>query len=154
MRFPFSRRTDYAIRAAIELARQGDRRVKRHAIAAAVDAPATVVAQALADLVRGGLAAATAGPAGGYVLARPAGTISVADVVAAVGERGSQRCLLVDALCADGPLCALHGAVTEAQEAFAAVLAGATLDVLAGGTASRPGEASPQPSLIADISTF
>jgi Rrf2 family protein len=140
VRSPFSRRTDYAIRAAVEIARHGGTRVKRHPIAAAIDAPATVVAQALADLVRGGIVDAAAGRTGGYVLSRPAHELNVADVVAAVEVDPEPRCVLEERGCADAAPCPLHAALYEAHDAFTNRLARTTLAALAGiepPTASR-----------------
>ncbi len=132
MRSPFSRRTDYAIRAAVEIARHDGVRVKRHPIAAAIDAPTTVVAQALADLVRGGIVQAFAGRTGGYVLSRPARELNVAEVVAAVEVDPERRCVLAERACADAPPCALHVALYEAQDAFSERLASQSLASLAG----------------------
>jgi Rrf2 family protein len=132
VRSPFSRRTDYAIRAAVEIARADGRRVKRHPIAAAIDAPTTVVAQALADLVRGGVVEAAAGRTGGYVLHRPARDITVADVVAAVAVDHESRCVLEERRCSDGAPCPLHATLAEADEAYTAQLATTTLAALAG----------------------
>jgi len=132
VRSPFSRRTDYAIRAAVEIARADGRRVKRHPIAAAIDAPTTVVAQALADLVRGGVVEAAAGRTGGYVLHRPAREITVADVVAAVEAEHEARCVLEERSCSDGAPCPLHATLAEADDAYTARLATASLAVLAG----------------------
>jgi Rrf2 family protein len=132
VRSPFSRRTDYAIRAAVEIARHDGARVKRHPIAAAIDAPATVVAQALADLVRGGIVHAAAGRTGGYVLTRPAHELNVADVVTAVEVDPEPRCVLEERGCADAPPCALHATLYEAHDAFTDRLAGQSLAGLAG----------------------
>jgi Rrf2 family protein len=132
VRSPFSRRTDYAIRAAVEIARADGRRVKRHPIAAAIDAPTTVVAQALADLVRGGVVEAAAGRTGGYVLHRPARQITVADVVAAVEAEHEMRCVLEERRCTDGAPCALHATLADADDAYTARLARTTLAALAG----------------------
>ena len=138
MRSPFSRRTDYAIRAAVEIARHDGARVKRHPIAAAIDAPATVVAQALADLVRGGIVTAFAGRTGGYVLSRPAHQLSIADVVAAVEVEPEPRCVLEERGCADAAPCALHATLHEAHDAFTERLSEHSLASLAGLAAPRP----------------
>jgi Rrf2 family protein len=132
VRSPFSRRTDYAIRAAVEIARHDGVRVKRHPIAAAIDAPTTVVAQALADLVRGEIVLAAAGRTGGYVLSRPAHQLTVADVVAAVEVDPEPRCVLEERGCADAAPCALHATLYEAQDAFTEHLATQSLASLAG----------------------
>jgi Rrf2 family protein len=141
VRSPFSRRTDYAIRAAVEIARHDGARVKRHPIAAAIDAPATVVAQALADLVRGGIVHAVAGRTGGYVLSRPAHLVNVADVVGAVEVDPEARCVLEERACADAPPCALHAALYEAHDAFTERLAEQSLATLAGLDAPAPSPA-------------
>ncbi len=127
MRLRFSRRTDYALRAALELAGR-DGMVKRAVIAESIQAPPSVMAQALADLVRAGLAIAVAGPRGGYRLARPADQITVLDVVRAMEpERPPARCVLREQVCSwDGP-CPLHATMAGAQEAFTAHLDAATL---------------------------
>jgi Rrf2 family protein len=132
VRSPFSRRTDYAIRAAVEIARRDGARVKRHPIATAIDAPSTVVAQALADLVRGGIADAAAGRTGGYVLHRPAREITVADVVAAVETDHEARCVLEERRCADAAPCALHATLADADDAYTARLSRTSLAALAG----------------------
>ena len=54
MRLAFTRRTDYAVRSALELARAGEAPVTHLELAAATGAPAAVVEQALADLARSG----------------------------------------------------------------------------------------------------
>jgi Rrf2 family nitric oxide-sensitive transcriptional repressor len=144
VRSPFSRRTDYAIRAAVEIARADGRRVKRHPIAAAIDAPTTVVAQALADLVRGGVVDAAAGRTGGYVLHRPAGQITVADVVAAVEADHEMRCVLEERRCADRAPCTLHATLAEADDAYTARLATTTLAALAGLQESPSRQARPR----------
>lgn len=143
MRFSFSRRTDYAIRAAVEIARHGGTRVKRHPIAIAIDAPTTVVAQALADLVRGGIVTAFAGRTGGYVLSRSAHQLTVADVLAAVEPEPEQRCVLEERACAAGPRCALHASLDEAHAAFGDRLARTTLADLAGLAEASPARRRP-----------
>lgn len=143
MRSPFSRRTDYAIRAAVEIARHDGERVKRHPIAAAIDAPATVVAQALADLVRGGIVTAFAGRTGGYVLSREAHQLNIADVVAAVEVEPEPRCVLEERGCADAAPCALHATLHDANEAFTDRLRAQSLASLAGLPTSRPRQARP-----------
>jgi len=53
------------------------------------DLPEAYLAKTLTALVRAGLLSATSGPRGGFRLARPAETITVADVVEAVEGRGA-----------------------------------------------------------------
>lgn len=137
MELRFSRRADYGIRAALELARAGDRLVKRREIAAAVDAPASVLAQTLADLVRAGIARAVAGPRGGYSLGRPATAITMLDVIHAIEPPpGARRCVLHERACRDEGACPFHHVVVEAEEAYLAPLRAATLAAVAGVSAS------------------
>ncbi|WP_405908852.1 MULTISPECIES: RrF2 family transcriptional regulator [unclassified Streptomyces] len=95
-----SARADYAVRALLELAvRQDDGSpVKAEAIATAQAIPYKFLEGILADLRRGGLVVSRRGGSGGYVLARSADAITVADVIRTVdgpivsvrGERPTQ----------------------------------------------------------------
>ena len=141
MQLRFARRTDYALRAALELAtsEQGALRT-REQIAVATGAPSGVVAQALADLARAGIATAVTGRRGGYRLAREAASITVYDIVAAlepIAPRVS-NCVLHDRVCAAGGPCPFHETVTRARTAFADALRETTLaDAVLGGGAWR-----------------
>ncbi|WP_256104521.1 Rrf2 family transcriptional regulator [Streptomyces sp. ODS05-4] len=90
-----SARADYAVRAALLLA-CGEAKgspLKAEAIAEAQDIPHKFLEGILNDMRRGGLVVSQRGVNGGYKLARPAGGISIADVVRAV----------------DGPLVSVRG---------------------------------------------
>jgi Rrf2 family iron-sulfur cluster assembly transcriptional regulator len=145
MRLRFSRTTDYGLRAALEVARAPrGTLVTRHAIAGATDAPASVLAQSLAGLVRAGILDGQAGPRGGYSLARPADDVTIYDVIAAIDPNDhEQRCVLRDGACSwEGP-CPFHAFLVEAQERFIDTLKAHTLaDVLAGVAPVLPSSAS------------
>lgn len=80
-----SARADYALRAAIELAAAGGAGpVKRETIADAQGIPISFLENILLDLKRAGIVQSQRGQEGGYWLARPAETVSIADVVRAV----------------------------------------------------------------------
>jgi Rrf2 family protein len=80
-----SAKTEYAIRATIELASgKHDGSVTAHAIADAQQIPLRFLLNILADLRRVGLVDSRRGPQGGWWLSRPAETITIADVVRAV----------------------------------------------------------------------
>ena len=79
-----SAKEDYAIRAALELARSDGTIVKRDEIAEAQDIPIAFLENILLLLKRGEIVETLRGPDGGIRLARPAAEISVADVVRAV----------------------------------------------------------------------
>jgi Rrf2 family protein len=80
-----SAKTEYAIRAAIELAAAGpDGSLTAHAISDAQQVPLRFLLNILADLRRVGLVDSRRGPSGGWWLTRPAEEITIADVVRAV----------------------------------------------------------------------
>src|ERR1051325_7269327 len=87
-----SAKVDYAVRAAIELAVAGERLTKADAIAHAQDIPPKFLENILGDLRQGGLVRSQRGAEGGYRLARPAGEITVADIIRVVeGPMASVR---------------------------------------------------------------
>ena len=137
MKLRFSRTADYALRAALEIARVPDTElVTRRALADAINAPTSILAQVLATLAREDILAAHAGPKGGYQLARPAGDVSVYEVVTAIdGEDHEERCVLRESICSWTGACPFHPVMARAQERFLDTLRTTTLaDVLAGDT--------------------
>jgi Rrf2 family protein len=80
-----SAKTDYALRAAIELASLGSSDpVKGEAIAKAQGIPLRFLENILGDLRNAGIVESRRGVEGGYLLARPADQIALADVIRAV----------------------------------------------------------------------
>ena len=80
-----SAKADYAVRAAVELAAvegQGPRKAER--IADAQSIPIKFLETILLELKHAGIVRSQRGPDGGYTLARPAASISIADVIRAV----------------------------------------------------------------------
>ena len=92
-----SAKADYAVRAAIELARTEDGPTKGTAIANAQGIPLKFLENILIDMRHAGLVRSQRGAEGGYWLARPAAEISVADVIRAV----------------EGPLASVRGGPPE-----------------------------------------
>ena len=91
-------KVDYAVRAMTVLAVADDERpVKAEAVAAAQDIPLQFLLKILSELRLARLVTSRRGQQGGFVLARPAAQISVADVIRAV----------------EGPLADVHGAPPE-----------------------------------------
>lgn len=88
-----SAKADYAVRAMLEIAAAGGAPVKGEAVAEAQEIPAAFLESILAGMRQADLLHSRRGPDGGYWLARPAGDITVADVVRA----------------ADGPLALVRG---------------------------------------------
>ncbi len=86
-----SARVDYALRAAAELAAADAPRTVEQ-LSAAQKIPNKYLESILGELRRGGLLRSQRGPDGGYRLARPAGEISIADVIRALdGELANVR---------------------------------------------------------------
>jgi Rrf2 family protein len=80
-----SAKVDYALRAAIELAAlNADGPVKGETIATAQGIPLRFLENILGDLRNGGIVESRRGVEGGYLLARPAAEITLADVIRAV----------------------------------------------------------------------
>jgi Rrf2 family protein len=90
-----SARADYALRAAIELAASADSHTTAEQLARAQNIPGKFLEAILTQLRRAGLVRSQRGPDGGFWLARPAGEISLADIIRAidgplVGVRGER----------------------------------------------------------------
>jgi Rrf2 family protein len=77
-------RTDYALRAALELAASGGSALTTSDLGKAQSIPASYLGAILADLRRGGIVTARRGPEGGWTLAKDSKAISLADVIRAV----------------------------------------------------------------------
>ncbi|MFT4220222.1 MAG: Rrf2 family transcriptional regulator [Microbacterium sp.] len=92
-------RADYAVRALAELAARDGESATRNELADAQGIPPKFLEAILADLKKAGLVLALRGSTGGYLLARDADGITIADAVRAV----------------DGPLAAVRGVAPEAM---------------------------------------
>jgi Rrf2 family protein len=98
-----SAKSDYAIRAAVELAAAGEGPVKGDRIATAQSIPPNFLENILADLRNAGIVASRRGADGGYWLARPAESVSLADVIRAVdGPLANVRGVRSDQLAYEG----------------------------------------------------
>src|SRR5215218_600563 len=93
-----SAKTDYALRAAVELAAaEGDAPVKGEQLATTQSIPLRFLENILLQLRHAGIVESRRGAEGGYRLARPAAEITLADVIRAI----------------DGPLAGVSGARPE-----------------------------------------
>jgi len=107
-RVRISAKTDYALRAALELAAApADAWIKTEAVAERQGIPLPFLLNILAELRTAGLVQSRRGADGGYRLARPATTIQLADVIRAI----------------DGPLANIAGEVPENVEYQGAAVA-------------------------------
>lgn len=79
-----TRKADYALVAMSELARHAPKRLSARRIAEAVRVPLPVLTAILHQLLHQGLVTSTRGAQGGYCLAKPAGEISLGELIEAV----------------------------------------------------------------------
>jgi Rrf2 family protein len=131
-----SAKTDYALRAAAELAAaQGDDGlVKAEQIATAQDIPLRFLENILGDLRNAGIVESRRGVDGGYLLARPASDIALADVVRAVdGPLANVGGTRPDALSYTGSAEPLRDVWVAVRAALRSVLERTTVADVAGG---------------------
>ena len=124
----------YALHAAIEMARAGERPVSVGEMAGPYHIPPTALAKVLQQLVRAGLAEGTRGIGGGYRLARPRFSITVLDVVSVFESMRAPGDDLLNSRrrgAAKPPhTAALQRLFDEVDEGTRATLASVTLDTL------------------------
>lgn len=129
-----SARVDYAVRALAELAAAGEGPVKGDAIATRQGVPVNFLENILADLRRAGIVASQRGAVGGYWLAVPAGSVTVADVIRTVeGPLADVRGGALEDLDYPGPAESLRAVWVATRASLRAVLEQVTIaDVAAG----------------------
>lgn len=134
-------KVDYAVRAAIELARastdDGSRLVpvKGRELAGAQDIPVKFLENILAELKRAGIVCSMRGAEGGYWLAHPPSEVSVADIIRAVeGPLADVRGVRPDELDFGADLVSLQRMWVALRANLRAVLENVTLaDLSTGG---------------------
>jgi len=128
-------KTDYALRAALELAAaDGDRPIKAEAIASAQRIPPRFLEKILNDLRRAGIVESRRGVEGGHMLAAPPQEIRVADVIRAIdGPLANVSGRRPHELAFDGAAARLPDLLVAARAALRDVLDGTTLADVVGG---------------------
>ena len=113
-----SQTAEYALRAVLHLAREGDDGpVRVDDIAEGLDVPRNYLSKILHILARSGVLSSTRGPHGGFELAQPAGTMTLADVVEEFDSLDERRsCLLGRSTCDERNPCPAHGRWVEVSE--------------------------------------
>jgi Rrf2 family protein len=131
-----SAKTDYAIRAAAELATADPGAwIKTEAVATAQDIPLPFLLNILAELRTAGIVRSRRGVDGGYQLARPAGAVSVADVIRAIdGPLANIAGSRPEEVAYSGPAVALRQTWVALRATMRSVLEVVTLADLAAGT--------------------
>jgi Rrf2 family protein len=127
-----SKKADYALMAMKHLALQADRgSASAREIAQYYDIPVELLAKVLQRLVRRGFLASHQGTRGGYHLARPAGAISVADVIQAIdGPLTMTACSTDDHRCDQYSACSVRDPLWRIKDRILAALATCTVSDL------------------------
>ncbi|MGH7171406.1 MAG: Rrf2 family transcriptional regulator [Gemmataceae bacterium] len=120
---------EYALRAAVMLARSPEQAHSADEIAESVHMPRRYAHKVLQALVRARLVRSQPGPGGGYSLIRPPEALSILDVVAAIEPIARiRRCPL--GLKSHTSLCPLHRELDDAAAAMERAFARVTIDQL------------------------
>ena len=133
-----SRRTDYAIRILLELARSNGTPVSVRALAESQGVPYAFARGIQRELVAARLVESRQGAHGGIFLARPADTISLLDVVEATqGAPSCSVCTSDPGWCQRMGDCAIHGVWSEADRMVSEYLGSKSLAGLIGSEGGR-----------------
>jgi len=132
-------KVDYAIRALAELAVAGDGPVKADQLATAQDIPINFLRDIMRELRRDRIVRSHRGPEGGFVLARPADEISLADIFRAVdGPLAEVRDQSLSAMSYHGPAAELPVVWMAVRAGLRRVLETTTIADLARGELPTP----------------
>jgi Rrf2 family protein len=128
-----TRKGEYAIRGVIYLAQQPPGQVSLISeIAAATQVPQTFLAKIFQSFAKIGIVSSSRGTGGGFVLARPASTITLREVVEAVeGPIMPNRCLLGASICERSSKCNVHEVWRTVQTQVVQILASVSIEELA-----------------------
>jgi len=131
-----SARVDYAVRALVQLAADESKMpVKAEHLATTQEIPSKFLLEILRQLKQKKLLVSRRGPEGGYVLARPADQISIADVIRAVeGPLATVRDVSPADLSYEGPTASLPTVWTAVRGGLRLVLETVTLEHVRSGT--------------------
>ena len=128
-----SKKTDYALLALRHLAANSDRgSVSARELAKTYDIPPELLAKVLQKLVRGRLLESQQGLRGGYALARPASSMSVADVIQAIdGPLMVTACSEDDHSCDQYSKCNIRDPLWRIKDRIVSTLAATSVAELA-----------------------
>jgi Rrf2 family protein len=130
----FGAGVDYSLKALLLLAERypTNSPVRVEEIAGSQDIPENYLRRLLIELKRGGLVASQKGPSGGYMLARPPGRITMAEVVELIeGDYVPVECLEESSTtCPREAPCAMREVWREVRDSVNGILRGVTLQSL------------------------
>ena len=120
-----TRQADYAVRAVLHLARNGDQRIATNMIAEEQHIPPSFLAKIVSQLSIAGLLHTSRGARGGVTLARDPKDISLLEVVEAIdGPIQLNECVGENSTCSFDDSCPLRPVWCEAHEELVAKLKG------------------------------
>jgi len=128
MGLQLTRGSEYALRAVLYLAERPEREISAlRAVSNAKGVPESFMAKIFQSLVHAGLVVSHRGARGGFSLARPAGEITVAEVIEAIdGPISLNTCVIHPESCGQSTGCPVNEVWVRAQGAMMDVLAGVT----------------------------
>jgi Rrf2 family protein len=120
-----TRQADYAVRAVLHLARNGDQRIATNMIAEEQHIPPSFLAKIVSQLSIAGLLHTSRGARGGVTLARDPKDISLLEVVEAIdGPIKLNECVGENSACSFDEACPLRPIWCEAHEELVSKLKG------------------------------
>jgi FeS assembly SUF system regulator len=123
-----SKLADYGVIIASHLAAHPERQITAGALSEETRLPRATAAKLLKALAHAGVVAGARGASGGYRLARPAGAISVAEVVAAIdGKMGLTQCSIHAPSCERTDFCPTRPHWRRINDAVETALSAITL---------------------------
>jgi Rrf2 family iron-sulfur cluster assembly transcriptional regulator len=136
-----TRREEYGLRGLLFLAQQPDDKVSLVSeISKVQKIPEKFLAKILQRLSKAGLLRSIRGSNGGFSLRKPAGKITMLEVIEALeGPVAINRCLLRKGECAEEEACALYDVWEEAQQNLLKVLDRTTIEDLVKRTSNGKG---------------
>lgn len=145
-----SKKADYALMAMGHLALRSDAGSSNaREIAEQFDIPVELLAKVLQRLVRTGLLTSHQGTRGGYVLARPALQISVADIIQAIdGPVAVTACATEAEACEQYDKCNIRDPLWRIKERILSALSTCSLHEMATENDPRPAEVAAQPVVL------
>jgi Rrf2 family protein len=127
-----SQTAEYALRAMVYLAEDGDDRITTQRIAEKAKIPAGYLAKVMQNLARAGLVNAQRGLGGGISLARPAEEISILEILDAVDPIERITACPIDHPGHQDALCPLHRKLDETMAEIRSTFAAARLSEMLG----------------------
>ena len=129
-----SRKGDYAIRGMVYLASQPPDKISLLGdIAAEMEIPQTFLSKIFQQFNKFGLVKSYRGAGGGFQLGRPAGKITLLEIVEAVeGKIVPNRCIMAEGVCRRDVTCTVHPIWKDVQKNMRNILSKVTLKHLAG----------------------